>query len=83
MPMTEPSAHVVRHADLRLLDLKVTQDGGAVRYLEGGRHGLTTSIFESEIVPGSGPTPHRHPYAEVFILPVHTSVPVVESMLHR
>ena len=61
-------ARVVRAEDLELLDIKVTQDGGAVRYLEGARYGLATSIFSSTIVPGSGPPAHSHPYAEVFVL---------------
>ena len=67
--MTDPpKAQLVRAADLELLDLKVTRDGGAVRYLEGARYDLATSIFESEIMPGSGPMSHSHPYAEVFVL---------------
>jgi mannose-6-phosphate isomerase-like protein (cupin superfamily) len=61
-------AKKVAHADLELLDIKVTRDGGAVRYLEGAQHGLELSIFESEIVPGSGPPAHSHPYVEVFVL---------------
>ena len=59
--------HVPRSA-LELLDIKVTQDGGSVRYLEGARYGLATSVLEAEIVPGSGPRPHTHTYAEFFIL---------------
>jgi mannose-6-phosphate isomerase-like protein (cupin superfamily) len=64
--LPEP-AHV-RRSDLEMLDLKVTRDGGALRYLEGAKHGLATSVYSSEIVPGSGPLPHTHPYAEVFVL---------------
>lgn len=63
-----PKGKLVRAADLVLLDLKVTRDGGAVRYLEGGRYGLATSVFASDITPGSGPAMHSHPYAEVFVL---------------
>lgn len=55
-------------ADLELLDIKVTRDGGSVRYLEGAKYGLATSIYRSEIVPGSGPAPHTHPYTEFFVL---------------
>jgi mannose-6-phosphate isomerase-like protein (cupin superfamily) len=63
------TARVVRRADLPVLDIKVTQDGGAVRYLEGLAHGLATSLFVAEIVPGSsGPPAHRHPYPEVFVV---------------
>jgi mannose-6-phosphate isomerase-like protein (cupin superfamily) len=62
------TARVIRRADLPLLDIKVTQDGGAVRYLEGLAHGLATSLFVAEIVAGSGPPAHRHPYSEVFVL---------------
>lgn len=61
-------ATLVRAAELELLDIKVTRDGGAVRYLEGARYGLRTSAYHSEIVPGSGPPEHRHPYAECFVL---------------
>jgi mannose-6-phosphate isomerase-like protein (cupin superfamily) len=63
-----PQGQLVRAADLELLSLKSTRDGGAVRYLEGGRYGLATSIFASESVPGSGAGTHSHPYAEVFVL---------------
>jgi len=62
------TARVVRREDLERLDLKVTRDGGSVRYLAGERCGLAPSVFESETVPGSGPEPHVHPYAEVFVL---------------
>jgi quercetin dioxygenase-like cupin family protein len=58
----------LRQSDLELLDVKVTRDGGAVRYLEGRKHGLVTSIFASEIVPGSGPASHTHAYAEIFLV---------------
>lgn len=58
----------VRPDDLELLDVKVTTDGGVVRYLEGGRYGLTTSAYLAEVAPDSGPEPHAHPYAEVFII---------------
>lgn len=64
----EPKGQVVRASDLMTLDLNVTRDGGAVRYLEGAGCGLATSIFRSEITPGSGPGTHSHPYAEVFVL---------------
>jgi mannose-6-phosphate isomerase-like protein (cupin superfamily) len=55
-------------SDLELLDVKVTRDGGFVRYLEGARHGLATSVYRSETVPGSGAAPHTHPYSELFVL---------------
>jgi len=58
----------VRRSDLEQLDAKVARDGGSLRYLEGGRYGLVTSVFEAEIVPGSGPRPHTHAYAEFFVL---------------
>src|ERR1700674_1136686 len=63
-----PQGQLVRAADLELLALKSTQDGGAVRYLEGRRYGIATSIFASEVIPGSGAGTHSHPYAEVFVL---------------
>jgi len=74
-----PRAQLVRAADLALLDLRVTRDGGAVRYLEGARYGLRTSIFASEIAPGSGPGTHSHPYAEVFVLHEGTGRYVVDD----
>lgn len=55
-------------SELQLLDLKVTRDGGALRLLEGARYGIHTSLYRAEIVPGSGPTPHVHPYAEIFVI---------------
>jgi quercetin dioxygenase-like cupin family protein len=63
-----PQAQRVRLSELELLDRKVTRDGGALRYLEGARYGLRTAIYRSEIVPGSGPEPHTHPYAEIFVI---------------
>ena len=66
--MTTVRAQRVTLDELELLDRKVTREGGALRYLEGARYGLQTSIFRSEIVPGSGPEPHTHPYVEVFVL---------------
>ena len=64
--MTQPQH--ISNIDLELLGIKVTDDGGAVRYLEGGRYGLKTSAYHSQIVPGSGPPEHTHPYAEFFVL---------------
>lgn len=63
-----PAPHYVPRAELLPLDAKVVRDGGSLRYLEGRKYGLVTSVFESEIVPGSGPRPHTHPYAEFFVL---------------
>ncbi len=54
--------------ELELLDRKVTRDGGALRYFEGARYGVQTSIYRSEILPGSGPDPHTHPYTEIFVI---------------
>lgn len=59
---------VVKKNDLVLLGLKVTEDGGGVRYFEGARYGVATAVFQSTIVPGSGPLPHTHPYAEIFVV---------------
>jgi len=58
----------VRLDELELLDVKVSRDGGVVRYLEGGRYGLITSAYLAKITPDSGPEPHAHPYAEFFII---------------
>ncbi|MCV0402713.1 MAG: cupin domain-containing protein [Chloroflexi bacterium] len=60
-------AHV-SSSELELLDIEVTRAGGGVRYLEGERHGLRTSAYHSQVPPGAGPPPHRHPYAEYFVL---------------
>lgn len=64
----ETRATHVPSSELELLDIDVTRAGGAVRYLEGARYGLATSVFHSQVPPGSGPPTHRHPYAEVFVL---------------
>lgn len=58
----------VRLDELEVLDRKVTRDGGALRYFEGARYGVQTSVYRSEIRPGSGPDPHTHPYAEIFVI---------------
>ena len=58
----------VPSSELELLDNLVTRAGGAVRYLEGAKYGLRTSVYHSVAVPGSGPRTHSHPYAELFVL---------------
>jgi quercetin dioxygenase-like cupin family protein len=55
-------------SELQLLGLKVTRDGGALYLLEGARYGIQTSLYRAEIVPGSGPVPHVHPYLEIFVI---------------
>ena len=67
MPEPMQPRHVP-HAELELLAAKVTQDGGELRQLTGEDYGLVTSVFHSQIVPGSGPRRHRHAYAEIFVL---------------
>ena len=54
--------------ELELLNLKVTRDGGTLRLLEGARYGIHTSLYRAEILPGSGPVPHVHPYTEIFVI---------------
>ncbi|HZD80196.1 MAG TPA: hypothetical protein VE646_09170 [Actinomycetota bacterium] len=54
-------AKVVRASEMERLGIRVTQEGGGVRYLEGAKHGLSTSIYEGEVLPGSGPGAHAHP----------------------
>jgi quercetin dioxygenase-like cupin family protein len=58
----------VRHAELELLPGKVIREGGDLRLLSGSDHGLRTSVMRSQVAPGSGPRPHRHPHAEVFVV---------------
>ena len=58
----------VRHADLELLLGKVISEGGDLRLLSGSDHGLRTSVMRSQVAPGSGPRPHRHPHAEVIVV---------------
>ena len=65
---TLPEPSQLSASDLELLDIKVTHDGGSVLYLEGAKYGLATSIYRSEVVPGSGPSAHTHPYTEFFVL---------------
>ena len=64
----ETRATHVPSSDLELLNVEVTQAGGAVRYLEGERSGLSTSVYHSLVPHGFGPPPHRHPYPEYFVL---------------
>lgn len=68
--MVDRDAAEPRHvpsSELELLDSLVTRAGGAVRYLEGAKYGLRTSVYHSVAVPGSGPRTHSHPYAELFV----------------
>lgn len=58
----------LRHVELELRPGKVISDGGELRVLNGSDHGLKTSLMRSQVVPGSGPMPHRHPHAEVFVI---------------
>ena len=58
----------LRHTELELLPGKVISDGGDLRVLSGSEHGLRTSVMRSQVAPGSGPRPHRHPHAEVFVV---------------
>jgi quercetin dioxygenase-like cupin family protein len=64
--MTE--SKLVRGSDLQSLGIRVSEEGGGVRYLEGARHGLSTSIYEGEVAPGSGPGAHTHPYVEFAVV---------------
>ena len=66
--MDEGRAKHVRAADLEALDIRVARAGGSVRYLEGAKHGLRTSVYQSRVPPGIGPRRHTHPYAEFFVL---------------
>jgi quercetin dioxygenase-like cupin family protein len=66
--MTTARARRISLDELELLDRKVTRDGGALRAMKGEDYGLATSFFRSEIVPGSGPEPHTHPYHEIFVI---------------
>jgi mannose-6-phosphate isomerase-like protein (cupin superfamily) len=59
---------LLRPDALELLDRKVTRDGGALRYLEGDRYDIRSSIYRSIVVAGSGPVPHTHPYDEIFVI---------------
>jgi mannose-6-phosphate isomerase-like protein (cupin superfamily) len=38
------------------------------RELVGAEHGLDITLLFVDAPPGRGPAPHRHPYAEVFIV---------------
>ncbi len=59
---------LVRRSELQLLGIRVAAEGGGVRYLEGARHGLSTSIYEGEVVSGGGPGEHTHPYVEFAVV---------------
>ena len=58
----------VRRTELELLQGKVISEGGELRLLSGSDYGLRTSVMHSQVAPGSGPRPHRHPHAEVFVV---------------
>lgn len=62
------SVRRVHHAELELLPGKVINDGGELRLLSGSGHGLSTSVMRSQVAPGSGPRPHRHPHAEILVV---------------
>jgi quercetin dioxygenase-like cupin family protein len=42
--------------------------GNLVGRFEGRDHGSSVSFFVGEFPPGTGPSLHRHPYDETFIL---------------
>jgi quercetin dioxygenase-like cupin family protein len=66
-----PGPVILRHvhpSDLELLPGKVISEGGDLRVLSGSQYGLRTSVMRSKVAPGSGPRPHRHPHAEVFVV---------------
>ena len=63
-----PKPTLLRQSDLELLPGKVTSDGGVLRVLSRSDYGLRTSVMRSQVAPGSGPRPHRHPHAEVFVV---------------
>ena len=53
-------AHIVNKMEL---------PGGTSRQFEGYLHGdVPVSFFLSETPPGRGPSLHKHPYAEVFVV---------------
>lgn len=66
--MPEVLLRHVRYAELELLRGKVVDEGGDLRLLSGSDHGLRTSVMRSQVAPGSGPRPHRHPHVEVFVV---------------
>lgn len=48
---------------------KTELPGATARQFEGYLHGdVPVSFFVSETPPGRGPTLHKHPYAEVFVV---------------
>jgi quercetin dioxygenase-like cupin family protein len=61
-------ARHIPHADLELIAGKVTAEGGELLQLSGSDYGLATSLMHSQVAPGSGPSRHRHPHAEIFVL---------------
>jgi quercetin dioxygenase-like cupin family protein len=50
--------------------LQITDLPGSerARRFEGKDHGATASFFVNTQAPGEGPSLHRHPYEEIFIL---------------
>lgn len=51
-----------------IIDVYEMPGSEAARRFEGERYGdIGVSFFLSDTAPGSGPSLHKHPYAEVFI----------------
>jgi quercetin dioxygenase-like cupin family protein len=60
--------HRIARDELETWSGKVTAEGGDLGILQGSDYGLSTSIMESQIGPGSGPRRHKHPHAEIFVV---------------
>ena len=53
---------------LHIDDTELPGDSGSRTFLGRDHGGVPVSFFIQASQPGHGPGPHRHPYAEVFVL---------------
>jgi mannose-6-phosphate isomerase-like protein (cupin superfamily) len=54
-------------AGASVIDPETLRHGEAVAF-EGADHGVAASFILDRSKPGAGPAPHRHPYAELWVL---------------
>jgi mannose-6-phosphate isomerase-like protein (cupin superfamily) len=53
---------------MSVLSLEELAFGNFARELVGADHDIDVCLIFVDAAPGQGPSPHRHPYAEVFVM---------------
>jgi mannose-6-phosphate isomerase-like protein (cupin superfamily) len=53
---------------VRVIDLSDPGYGEDQNEVQGNNHNAAVSVIVVDVPPGSGPTLHRHPYEEVFVI---------------